>query len=172
MTWIYRLQRRLAITRHEGLAVLTLAGLFVLGLAVNQQSRPEVHPDPETYATVQARFEARAHATALPGANRPAAAPEQPPADEAPAPPPSAQVQLDLNRASPAALEQLPGIGPTLSQRIAAFRRDHGAFTTVDDIVRVHGIGEKTLARLRPLLTVAAPPTRAAARAEAPGGPS
>ena len=34
MIWLYRLQQRLSITRHEGLAVLTLATLFLLGLMV------------------------------------------------------------------------------------------------------------------------------------------
>jgi competence ComEA-like helix-hairpin-helix protein len=60
---------------------------------------------------------------------------------------------LDLNRATAEDLQLLPGVGPKLSERILA-ERDKGAFTSVDDLRRVAGIGPKTLARLRPFVTV------------------
>jgi len=49
----------------------------------------------------------------------------------------------------------VPGIGKSLSQRILAFREKNGAFQSVDDLLKVPGIGEKSIQKLRPYLTVA-----------------
>lgn len=57
---------------------------------------------------------------------------------------------LDVNRASAAELERLPGIGPALAARIVAYRDSAGDFESVDDLLRVRGIGPALLARLRP----------------------
>lgn len=61
---------------------------------------------------------------------------------------------LNLNTADQAALEELPGIGPALAQRILQWRDDNGRFTSVDDLLAVSGIGDKVLAALRDLVTV------------------
>jgi competence protein ComEA len=60
---------------------------------------------------------------------------------------------IDLNRASDAELQLLPGIGPKLSQRILD-ARGKKPFRSVDDLRRVPGIGPKTLERLRPQVIV------------------
>lgn len=62
--------------------------------------------------------------------------------------------RLNVNRATAAELEKLPGIGPTLAARIVAYRTEHGPFRAVDELVRVPGIGPKTLEGLRDLVTV------------------
>jgi competence protein ComEA len=62
---------------------------------------------------------------------------------------------IDINTADSAALESVPGIGKSLSQRILAFRDKNGAFQSVDDLLKVPGIGEKSIQKLRPYLTVA-----------------
>jgi competence ComEA-like helix-hairpin-helix protein len=64
--------------------------------------------------------------------------------------------RIDLNRADRAELLQLPGVGDNLAGRIEQYRRDHGAFRRVDDLVAVHGVGPATLDRLRPWVTVEA----------------
>ena len=69
-------------------------------------------------------------------------------------PPPSGPPLLDLNTATALELEQLPGIGGTRAQSIMTFRQAHGAFTRVEDLLQVDGIGVVTLDRLRPLVTV------------------
>ncbi len=56
---------------------------------------------------------------------------------------------VDLNTADQAALEELPGIGPALAERIVAWREENGRFRTVDDLLAVPGIGEKVLEGLR-----------------------
>jgi competence protein ComEA len=61
---------------------------------------------------------------------------------------------VNLNTASQADLEELPGVGPVLAQRILDWRTEHGRFTTVDELGEVSGIGEKTFAQLQPKVTV------------------
>ena len=61
---------------------------------------------------------------------------------------------LDLNTADQAALEELPGVGPVTAEYILAWREENGQFTTVDELMEVSGIGEKTLATLRPHVRV------------------
>ena len=61
---------------------------------------------------------------------------------------------LDLNRASAAELERLPGIGPALAERIVQWREEHGLFRTVAELERVPGIGPRTVERLAPLARV------------------
>jgi competence protein ComEA len=62
---------------------------------------------------------------------------------------------IDINTADSAALESVPGLGKSLSQRILAFREKNGPFQSVDDLLKVQGIGEKSIQKLRPYLTVA-----------------
>src|SRR5262245_59513871 len=61
---------------------------------------------------------------------------------------------IDLNTADTAALESVPGIGKSLSERIVAFREKNGPFQSVDDLLKVQGVGEKSIQKLRPYLTV------------------
>jgi competence protein ComEA len=60
---------------------------------------------------------------------------------------------VDVNRASAAELQKLPGIGPTTAQHIIE-ERQKGRFKSVDDLRRVRGIGPKKLEALRPYVTV------------------
>ncbi len=66
----------------------------------------------------------------------------------------AAPAALDLNAASQADLERLPGVGPALAARIIEKRTAKGGFRTPDDLLEVRGIGAATLARLRPLVRV------------------
>jgi competence protein ComEA len=55
---------------------------------------------------------------------------------------------VDLNRATSAELEGLPGVGPVTAERILAWRSAHGRFTRVEELQEVDGIGPKTFARI------------------------
>jgi competence protein ComEA len=67
---------------------------------------------------------------------------------------PGAGGLLDLNRASAAELDALPGIGPVLAGRIVDYRSAHGAFRSVDQLDDVPGIGPAIAAELAELVTV------------------
>lgn len=61
---------------------------------------------------------------------------------------------ININTASSAELETLPGVGPVTAGAIIDWRTRNGAFRTVDDLIDVRGIGEATLERLRDLVQV------------------
>jgi competence protein ComEA len=66
----------------------------------------------------------------------------------------SAGPRLDLNRATRAELALLHGLGPARAQSIEDHRRQHGPFKSVEDLRKVHGIGPKTLDKVRSWLFV------------------
>ena len=61
---------------------------------------------------------------------------------------------VNINTADEAMLTSLKGIGPTKAKAITQYRQEHGPFKTVDDLKKVSGIGDKTLAALKPFITV------------------
>ena len=61
---------------------------------------------------------------------------------------------ININDASAAALDMLPGIGPVLAERIIAYREQHGDFLLPEDLLNVEGIGQATLEELREYITV------------------
>lgn len=61
---------------------------------------------------------------------------------------------LDVNIATAAELEKLPGIGEELAERIVAYRTEHGAFESVEQLLEVPGIGEGKLAAMDGRITV------------------
>jgi competence protein ComEA len=68
------------------------------------------------------------------------------------APPKSARFEVDINTAGWPELLQLPGIGETLAKRIVDSRHRQGLFLDHQDLLRVRGIGPKTLELVRPYL--------------------
>ncbi len=67
------------------------------------------------------------------------------------------QQPLDLNRATAAELQMLPGIGPVLAERILEERRRRGFFQRLEDLNQVKGIKGKTLEKIAPYLEVKPP---------------
>jgi competence protein ComEA len=65
---------------------------------------------------------------------------------------------LDVNTATAEELEALPGIGPTLAQRIIQHCQSHGLYKTWEDLLEVSGIGKKKLEQLKPYIAVLSPP--------------
>src|SRR5580700_598627 len=59
---------------------------------------------------------------------------------------------IDINSASSAQLQQVPGIGPATADKILQTRKSYGAFKSVDDLLSVRGIGPKKLERMRKYL--------------------
>lgn len=61
---------------------------------------------------------------------------------------------VNINKANSAQLQTLNGIGPSKAQEIIKYRKAHGGFKTVDELVNVSGIGPKTVGKLRPQISV------------------
>jgi competence ComEA-like helix-hairpin-helix protein len=136
-------------TRRQLVLLLVVVLVAGAGIAVDRWRR--THPE------IADRLEAFDR-TAPPEMSRPQPsarqAPRRAPDTHASAPTPP----LDLNRATPDDLLQLPGIGPGLAARIVDTRARDGAFGSIDELRRVRGIGRTTLERLRPLLAVGPAP--------------
>ena len=64
---------------------------------------------------------------------------------------------VDLNQASAAQLETLPGVGAVTAERIVEYRQENGGFKKIEELMNVRGIGERSFLRLRPLVTVGTP---------------
>ena len=65
---------------------------------------------------------------------------------------------VNLNTATQAQLETLPGIGAKAAQRILEYRQKNGNFKKLEDLMNVKGIGEKAFLKLKPLLTITTKP--------------
>lgn len=61
---------------------------------------------------------------------------------------------ININTASLGELDQLPGIGPTIAQRIIDFREFNGPYTSIDQLAEVTGISETMVDELRDLVTI------------------
>jgi comEA protein len=62
---------------------------------------------------------------------------------------PATHENININTASAYELESLPGIGKTIAQRIIDYRTTHGFFTSHNDLLKVKGLGEKKIERLK-----------------------
>ncbi len=62
--------------------------------------------------------------------------------------------KINLNQATSAELQLLPGLGPALSKRIVEYRKINGQFKQIEDIMQVQGIGLKTFERIKDYITI------------------
>lgn len=62
--------------------------------------------------------------------------------------------KVNLNTATAAQLELLPGVGPSLAGRILEHRKQNGSFKAVEDLLLVRGIGQASLERMKPYLAL------------------
>ena len=64
------------------------------------------------------------------------------------------QFTLDINSATAEEFTRLPRIGPSIAKRIIAYRSEYGPFRSVNDLMKVKGIGTKTLDKIKPFLLI------------------
>ena len=81
-----------------------------------------------------------------------ALAQQQKPPDEATRS--GAATLVNLNTATAAQLETLPGVGATLAARIIEHRQKNGGFKKIEELMTIKGVGEKNFLKLKPLVTV------------------
>ncbi|MDP6039285.1 MAG: helix-hairpin-helix domain-containing protein [Candidatus Latescibacteria bacterium] len=122
--------------RNEQIVLLLLCGTLLVGIVISylDKRNPDDIPD----------FEVHKNAVPVPEAIETSAKHDT----DAP---------IAINLATEKDFQRLPGIGPQIASRIVAYREQHGAFKTIDDLTQVSGIGPKTLERLRPHLSLSAP---------------
>ncbi len=145
------LQDRFGFTRNEINVILFLSVTFVAGSGIRWYRQ---HADASSapafdYSRSDSVFVARSRAP-LSGqpapltTGRPRAAGKQlPPAGS-----------INLNTASVQELMRLPGIGETYAKRLIAYRQEHGPFDSVDDLIKIKGIGPKKLEKIRHFLAI------------------
>ncbi len=84
--------------------------------------------------------------------------------------------KVNLNAASLEQLSTLPGVGPKLAARIVEYRAKSGQFKSVQELMKVKGIGERSFEKMLPFLTTdaasAGKPASAAAAPTTPGAPT
>ena len=66
---------------------------------------------------------------------------------------PASTAPVNINTASAAEFEGLPGIGATMAARIVEYRQKNGPFKKIEDLMNVQGIGEKSFLKLKPQIT-------------------
>ncbi|KYF99087.1 hypothetical protein BE20_32800 [Sorangium cellulosum] len=170
-----------AWTALGGKVVAYVAGFFALALVGSghaQSLLPDRKADPSAGLAMAAGDPAPfgaaggsppPQATAEPVADAGVAAATAPPGDAAAAPPGDAAAgapagggvtadgKVVLNLATEADLMRLPGIGPAKAAAILALRAKMKRFRKVDDLLRVKGLGRRSLKRLRPLVLIDPP---------------
>ena len=176
---IYRLQQRLSITSIEATAILVLCGALTVGFSVRQLQGQVAEPAAGLFIEVDAQWAERdslanseeaEFAPPVQFATRiiPADSVVIPTSGYADAPPrrrtrrsrtrtrssANNPVRMNLNTADVELLQRLPRIGPALAGRIIAYRRDRGPFASINQVVNVRGIGEKTLEKMAPWIYV------------------
>ena len=62
--------------------------------------------------------------------------------------------KINLNTASAEDLQRISGIGPSMAEKILAYRQENHGFQSVDDLMQISGIGEKKFAKMRPFVKV------------------
>jgi competence protein ComEA len=62
--------------------------------------------------------------------------------------------KVNINSAGVSDFDSLPGIGPVLAQKIVDYRQQHGPFRSIEDLMKVSGIGQAKFDSLKDLVTV------------------
>lgn len=158
------------LTRQEQQMILFLAASLVVGgvVSVYKQYRSDFAPDLVTARWLRGASPAVALADTASGVRPPsrlgtarhaAARDSVPPVPHRPNDRRSGKAalpaaSLNLNTASAAQLQTLPGIGPKLAERIVAYRRQKGPFQKIEQLMKVKGIGRSKFAKLQPWVRV------------------
>lgn len=146
--WVDKLQ----ITRKERISFTILMSLVVVLSLLNVVIKKKVVPTPENHAEILAEFERRSaliEREDMELDQRYAGVISEESEEESSI---TAMEPININEASTVELTSLPGIGETYAQRIIEYRETNGDFTSVDELVNVRGIGERTLEKIKPFI--------------------
>lgn len=154
MRFLETFQEKIGFTRQEAVAVVTLSSVVIIGAGVRW-----FQDDGDRAASVRHQFDYTKQDSAFAAITREARSAAQAPAGAVETQRPAEKkvarpAIVNINRASKAELMTLPGIGEVYAGRILEHRRQHGAFSSVNDLLKVKGIGKKKLQKLRPFVRV------------------
>jgi competence protein ComEA len=90
----------------------------------------------------------------------PSAVPTEPTPPQAPEAGITSDGRIVLNTANAAQLDRLPSVGPKRAEQIVALRTRLGRFKSLNELLRIRGIGRKTLAKMLPLLVLDEPTSK------------
>jgi len=62
--------------------------------------------------------------------------------------------KININSASQAQLQKVPGVGPVTASKIEAYRNENGSFAQVKELTKIKGIGSITLEKMKPYITI------------------
>lgn len=154
MKFLTDLQHRFGFTRNEIRVIVILsltlpAGMMIKWLRSGEGAAGGIRPVFD-YTRSDSEFFARSRASALDSSVE-----EAPPSLPPRAPKQALSPQsININSAPKAELLRLPGIGESYAARIVEYRQKSGPFASIEDLLKVRGIGPKRLRRIRPFVTV------------------
>lgn len=170
---LFFLIEKLEIKRSERIAVSGLLILLVMLSGVQTFLNPEPNYDEDEYRKLEQIFREKSQAIQsekdlimaryepdeeipvavsvtgdrAPEIMEPDTTEKEPPADDF-------GEMININTANSEKLQELPGIGPAYAGRIVTWRDKNGSFTSKDQLLEIKGIGEKRLAKIKPLITL------------------
>ena len=148
----------LVLTRQEQVALLFLTGTLLMGCVVliadawRQDGLPDFHVIRGAVAQPVMEEQSAAQMEGVAGTAQVAGATSQAEDGLSEGSGPQVDGKIGVNSADLMAWETLPGIGPHTAAAIVEYRRQHGRFDSIDELIQVRGIGERTVTRLRPRL--------------------
>jgi comEA protein len=154
MAFLETLQQKVGFTRKEALAILILSGTFLAGISIRWfQSKQQA--DAESirtfdYSRSDSAFAARSKPSGSPAQHSSALTQAQ--NDSVITTKRTQKGLVNINTATKTQLMNLPGIGPSLADRILEHRASNGPFTSTSELRKVKGIGEKKFEKLQPLI--------------------
>ncbi len=148
MKILKRVQEFAAFTKNEQKVFLFLSIVFLAGISIKAYKAYFVHePSPQfDYSATDKEFEERSkQLTALSAERTPVLTQSTGQ---------TVHKKIDLNTATKNDLVALPGIGEGIAEQILLYRDERGAFTSLDQLRKIKGIGAKKFEKLRPYIEI------------------
>lgn len=170
---IFFLLEKLEIKRSERIAISALLILLVILSGVLTFSEPDANYSEEEYAKLEKIFKEKSEQiekekeritaryqptrdlpVSMSVRNEESTPMNQPDTTEQTEEKNESTKIININTATNEQLQELPGVGPTYAGRIINRREENGRFTSKDQLLEIKGIGDKRLARIKPLITL------------------
>jgi comEA protein len=144
------LREKFGFTRNEILALLILSATLLAGISIRWYTSSRAHETGShfNYAVSDSIFSQRSESIA----SRRSAAVDS--GSQKTKQKTLKHSSININTAGKEQLMKLPGIGEVYAERIIRYREDHGPFTSVEELIKIKGIGVKTMERIRPYIKV------------------